>query len=218
MKRLTLIVVLAAALPTLGGCSFIDYMLVQTAKVFSPPPKTTPAYRLDGKNILILVDPASQDLLASSPRMPYAMARAIAQELSDHKAARSIVNPIDVVSYAQSEPLYAQMSVVDVGKAFKVDEVVQIIVTEYGLESTTGSDQYMGRVAIDLRVISVKKAKQVYPAMGQSQTIEARSSSGITAATRVEAEKTVMEGLAYKVGMVFAPYLVEERPMRSEVK
>jgi len=203
---------------SLAGCSGLDYMMAQTAKVFTPPPKTTPAYRLDGKDVLILVDPASQSLLARSPRLPYVMARAVAQELSNRKDARTIVNPLDVESFAQNEPNYAAMTVVDIGKAFRVDEVVQIGVTQYDLTPTTGSDQYAGHVAIDLCVIDVKKGQQAYPAAGRSQTIEAGSAAGITASSRGDAEKILLDGLARKVGMVFVPYLIDERPMRAEVK
>jgi hypothetical protein len=142
----------------------------------------------------------------------------VAQELSGRDAARTIINPLDVESFAHSEPNYAMMSVVDVGKAFHVDEVVQIVVTEYDLEPTVGSDQYMGRVAVDLCVVSVARQQQVYPSMDRGHTIEAGSASGITASSRSEAEKAILDALARKVGMVFVPYVIEEQPKRAEVK
>ena len=218
MRNFALASAVVLSLLVLSGCGAISYITEKTFAMFTPPQKTRPSYSLGGKSILLLVDPATQEVSSRYPGMKFALAKTLAKELSDRKAARTIVNPRDMIAFAQSRPGFAHMSVAEIGAAFKVDQVVQIVVNDYYLEQTLAADSYAGRVSLAVRVVDVGAARQVYPDMGQGRMVEARSPSGIQAEGRSEAEKVLLGGLARKVSMLFVPYVVEKLPRGAEVQ
>lgn len=218
MKNFVLLSVVVLASLALGGCGALSYITEKTFQMFTPPQKTRPSYSLKGKSILLLVDTATQEVSSRHPGMKFALAKTIAKELSDRKAARSIVNPRDMIAFAQSRPEFARMGVVEIGAAFEVDQVVQIVVNNYHLQRTLAADSYAGRVSLELRVVDVKAGRQVYPDMGQGRMVEAGSPSGIQAEGRSEAEKVLLGGLARKVGMIFVPYVVEKLPRGAQIQ
>lgn len=203
---------------TLLGCGPFGFVLDRTITLFTPPPRTTPKYTFGDKSIVILVDVANQDLAERYPQMTYGVARTVAAELSKTAAAGRIVNPRDVAMAAQHEPGFRTLSTVAVGERFGVDQVLHMIVTGYGLESAVGGGSYNGAAGVSLRVIDVAEREQVWPPMNQLHQVDVRSSAGITAATRAEAEETLLEGLALEVSMVFAEYFVEDIPRGREVR
>jgi len=218
MRNFALLSAVVLASLVLSGCGAISYVTEKTFQMFTPPAKTRPSYSLKGKSILLLVDTATQEISSRHPGMKYGMAKTIAKELSDRKAARTIVNPRDLVTFAQSRPGFAQMGVAEIGAAFQVDQVVQLVVNDYYLEQMLAADSYAGRVSLEVRVVDVKTAQQAYPGMGQGRMVEIRSPSGIQAEGLSEAEKVFLGGLARKIGMLFVPYVVEELPRGSEIK
>ena len=79
-------------------------------------------------------------------------------------------------------------------------------------------DRYSGECVVALRVIDAEENQQIFPDLEQFHVIEARTPTGISAQSRQEAEKVLLEGLARKVGHVFAAYEVEERSEHPEVQ
>jgi len=203
---------------TMIGCGPLNFLVVKTVALFSPPPKTQPLYSLEGKSIVVLVDAANQDLADSHPQMTYKVARAVAGELSDRRAAASIVSPRDVVTYAQSEPDFRRKSAVAIGTNFNVDLVVHVIVQTYHLAGAAASDTYSGMAGVGLRVIDVQGRRQAFPDMERLHLVEVRSGTGITAGSLAGAEKTLLDALALKVAQVFTAYELDELPKKAEVK
>jgi hypothetical protein len=218
MRNAALVLLLALAAPTLGGCSALSYMTEMTFRVFTPPPTTTPLFSLDGKNVLILVDTGRQELDEAQPRLKYEVAKALANELGGKHAAWSFVNPLDLEVFSKSHSDYSRLSVVEIGQSFKVDWVLHVIVEDYHLEATAAAENYVGLAVVGLRVIDVKTGEQLFPNLNGEQLVEARSPTVIAASSIRAAEKILNEGLALNVGKVFVPYVIEKLPMRPEVK
>jgi len=203
---------------TMLGCGALNFLVQKTVTLFSPPPKTQPLYSLSGKNIVILVDAATQELADRYPQMTYRIARSLAAELSERRAAASIISPRDVVTYAQKEPEFRNKSAVAIGRNFKVDLVVHLIVQGYHLSGAAGGDSFNGMADIGLRVIDVHEKRQVFPDMERLHMVEVRSPTGITAGSRPTAEKALLDGLTLKISRAFVAYELEELPRKAEVK
>jgi hypothetical protein len=218
MKTLLKAVAVALVSLTLFGCGGLDYVLMKTTQLFQGPPMTVPKFSLEGRNVVILVDAGNQDLLEQQPQMRYKMARIVAAELESKHAAQTIVSPREVVTATQADPDFSNRSTVEIGKRFKADTVLHIVVRTYAIRPTTGTDTFSGRIDIGLRVIDVTEARQVFPGLERFHFVDVRSPTGISADSAVRAEDKLLEGLALKVGQVFVEYEVDSLPRTNEVK
>lgn len=218
MKTLLKAVAVALVSLSLFGCGGLDYILMKTTQLFQGPPMTVPKFSLEGRNVIILVDAGNQDLVEQHPQMRYKMARVVAAELESKRAARSLVSPREVVTATQADPDFNRRSTVEIGKQFNADTVLHIVVRTYAVRPTTGTDTFSGRIDIGLRVIDVAKARQVFPGLERFHFVDVRSPTGITADSATRAEDKLLDGLALKVGQVFAEYEVDSLPRTGEVK
>jgi len=209
---------LLALVPALGGCSILSFVVEKTFSVVTPPPRTQPACSLAGKSVLILVDAAAAEMADQQPQLTNRVALALARELDAKRAAAAIINPQDLAVYAQRDPDYSRKTVVEIGRDFKVDLVVDVIVQSYVLTKATAGDTFSGYAAVALRVVDVKRSRQLWPDMNQLHLLEVSSPAGITSESPPQAEKILLEGLARKVGMVFAAYDLESLPLNPQVK
>lgn len=216
--RIPLLIAAGLLAISLSGCEALGLVLGKTAEVVQGPPKTTPSFSLQGKNLVILVDVANQDLLEVYPTIRYRVAMAVAQELGRKRAASSITSPRDLMTYAQTEPDYSRKSAVEIGKHFGADTVLHLVVESYGLGRAAGAENFSGLAEVGLRVIDLAKAAQVYPDTDRFQVLSVKSSTGITAETPSQAEAKILDALALKVGQLFVEYEVESLPRKPEVK
>lgn len=218
IKALLRYVALGLLVLSLLGCGPCNYAAEKMFLLFGPTPKTRPAFSLEGKSILILVDVGNQDLADDYPLLTYQVAKIVAAELSDRRAAASIVSPRDLVTYAQREPDYRRKSAVEIGEAFNVQQVLHVVVQSYALEAAAGGDSYNGMTDVGLRVIDVAAKQQVFPDMETLHFLEVKSPMGITADSQEAAERILLDGLALKVGQVFVAYDLDSLPKKPQVK
>ena len=170
------------------------------------------------RNVVVLVDAGNQDLVEQQPQMRYKMARIIVAELESKHAAKALVSPREVVTATQADPDFSNRSTVEIGKRFKADTVLHLVVRTYAIRPTTGTDTFSGRIDIGLRVIDVTEARQVFPGLERFHFVDVRSPTGISADSASRAEDKLLEGLALKVGQVFVEYEVDSLPRTNEVK
>jgi hypothetical protein len=201
----------------LSGCGLMDVMLAKTAAVAEGDPKTKPLFSLEGRHVVILVDVANQELLDRYPTVRYRLASAVAQELGRTRAVATIVNPRDLMTYAQTEPEYDRLSAVEIGRHFQADTVLHLVVTGYDVEQATGVETFSGQAEADLRVIDVPKSEQIFPGLGRFHTLGVKSKTGIRAESAPQAEAKILDALALKVSIVFVEYKVEDLPRRPDV-
>jgi len=202
---------------TLSGCNVLDVVLAKGAAVAEGDPKTKPLFSLQGRHVVILVDAANQELLDRYPTVRYRLGAAVAQELGRVRAAATIVNPRDLMTYAQTEPEYDRLSAVEIGRHFQADTVLHLVITRYDVEQAAGVETFAGQAEVDLRVIDVPKAEQIFPGLGRFHTLSAKSKTGITAENASQAEGKIIDALALKVSLVFVEYKTEDLPRRPDV-
>ncbi len=218
MRRVAILSVLTAALSAAPGCSTVEYLVYKTGLMFTPPRKTKPLVKLNDSDVLLLVDVADQRLLSEYPMVRFRAGKAFHAELTERGAARRVVDPRKVLAYSQGDPDYVRKSAAEIGRHFGVDCVVQLVIQSHVLDKTLVGDRYGGESVVALRVIDAKANRQIFPDLEQFHVVEARTPTGISAQSRQEAEKVLLEGLARKVGHIFAAYEVEERPEHPEVQ
>jgi len=218
MKTLLKTVAVALVSLTLFGCGGLDDVLMKATQLFQGPPMTVPRFSLEGRSVVVLVDAGNQDLVEQHPQMRYKMARIVVAELESTRAAQAIISPREVAAATQTDPDFSSRSTVEIGKHFEVDMVLHIVVRTYAIRPTTGTDTFSGRIDIGLRVIDVTEARQVYPGLERFHFLDVHSPTGISADSASRAEDKLLEGLALKVGQVFAEYEVESLPRADEVK
>lgn len=209
-----LLLVAAAA----TGCSTLGFLVEKTTRVVQGPPKTTPEYSIEGQHVLVLVDVGSTALETANPRLRYKVAQAIASELTEQKAAASVVSPRAVMMRTQMDPAFAGKSVAAVGREFDVDRVLHFVVEGYELERAVIGDSFNAYASLSLKIIDPETGEKVFPDSGGSKFVEVRSSTGIQKDTHRAAEQVLLDGLALKVGQLFVPYEINEMPLGPEVR
>jgi hypothetical protein len=217
MKRTLRFAAVALLAIALFGCGPIDFFVMKTTQLFQGPPKTKPAFGLEGKTVVILVDAGNQDLLEVYPTVRYRVAQAVAQELDRQRAAARIVSPRDVMTLSQTDQDFNRKSAVEIGRHFEVDTVVHLVIQNYQLAAAVAGESYNGQADLGLRVIDVAAAAQVFPDLERLHPVGVRSDTGITG-DRAEVERKLLDALALKVGQVFAAYEVDALPRKAEVK
>ena len=221
MRRAALMMVLVLAATGLGGCdqSAIGFFVQETGALFSAPAKTKPALSLEGKDVLLVVDAARRELTTEHPRLGLLTAAALVHELNAKAAARHITDPNELAVFARNRPKdYSQLSLVELGRQFKDDLVIHVVIEDYRLETNPGTDNFAALVAVSLRVIDVAKGDQIFPELGGEDDLDVRSEAGIAASSPQAAEKVLLDGLALKIAQLFVAYEVDKLPLHPEVK
>jgi hypothetical protein len=221
MRPTTLITVLLLAATVLGGCgqSDVGYMVQMVGGLFSPPAKTKPVLSLEDKDVLLVVDVARRELATDHPRLALLVSEAVVRELRTKNAARRLVEPNELAAYARSHANeFSQIPLVELGRQFKADLVIHLVIENYRLDPSAGTDSFAAAATVSLRVIDVAKGVQVYPELEGETEVEVRSAAGITAVSHQGAEKVLLDGLALKIAQLFVAYEVEKLPSHPEVQ
>jgi len=104
---------------------------------------------------LVIIPYAGTDILFNDPTAPVEVSRdfisAIIQNLGQR--VKTIVHPVQVARWQESNLEWPNMSLVDIGRTFKADTVLYVELEQYTMFEERSANLFRGRVRAHVRVV-----------------------------------------------------------------
>lgn len=205
--RCAVILGLAPALFTLGGC-----MLAGLAMSRVGPDPTMPArYTPRQEELLVLVeDYRNAAALAVTAEQ---MDRSIAEDLIAHKAA-PVVNPDRLTELRSAKgDAYRQMKIPEIGRSVGAKQVVYADVIGFSTEATVGSQIMRGHAEARVRVVDCTTGQTLWPTeagAGFPVAVDVPFTPTEDGGNDAAMRQTMARMLADKIGKLFHGYSVDQ--------
>ncbi|KPK50998.1 MAG: hypothetical protein AMK72_00900 [Planctomycetes bacterium SM23_25] len=160
VPRRRMAAVLVALALTASGCQVPVQFLVWA---FAPrhPKKTIKAeYDLRAERLAI-VPYAGTDILFTYPAAPIEVSRDLVNELVGQckDRVKTIVHPVEVVRWQESNLEWPNMTLEDIAKAFQADTVLYVELEQYTMIEERSANLFRGRVRARVQVVKADGAR-----------------------------------------------------------
>jgi len=122
------------------------------------PQKTVEAeYPLEA-DCLVIIPYAGTDILFNDPTAPVEVSRDLISALVQNLGRRikTIVHPVQVVRWQESNLDWPNMSLVDIGRTFKADTVLYVELEQYTMLEERSANLFRGRVRARIQVVKTE--------------------------------------------------------------
>jgi len=151
-RRGVLVMLVGAMALGLGGC-YVPHFLVWLFGERHPKETIKAEYPLEAERLVIVVY-AGTDVLFSDPTAPVEISGNMVNEIARNLAPRikTIVHPVEVVRWQESNLEWPNMSLVDIAKAFQADVILYVELEQYTMIEERSASLLRGHVKARIQV------------------------------------------------------------------
>jgi hypothetical protein len=199
-----LILMGALALATLAGAGGCQWL---TAYIFADrhPKETIKAEYSLASERLVIIPYASTDVLFSDPGLPMELSRDLIIQISNRlgpEKVKAFINPAEVQRWQEANLEWPNISLVEMGQAFKADTVLYVELERYSLMEEHSANLYRGRVRARIQIVQpAAPHNPVYDTVVET-VFPANAPVGVTSASE--------QSVRTYTNMVFAENVVDK--------
>lgn len=199
------ILLITATLFFVGGCGdFLGFFIAPLI-----PPKTIQAeLEMTDQNVLIWVDDAY--LGKNNHLLRRELTRQLSEHLIDKKAVDKVVDYPQIARFRQESPDYVDMTIQQLGRRFKVDQVLYVYLDKFQFHHEAGKGFYRPKLTGSAKVIDSTTGKRLWPAEQsfRSFSLEGELAQGQGAAFEDKQVKQLCEAATEQIGPFFYKHTV----------
>ena len=145
----------------LGGCGLIGGFYGIFIDPLIPAPQIKAEHDMREQRVLVWVDDFAT--VDQHPQLRSELTRQITRELTDNKAAKSVVEYADVTRWRDRHADFSMMSLAELGEQLDADEVLHVWIEKFQYHHEAGTGYYRTNMTGSAKVIDVGTGQQVWP-------------------------------------------------------